>query len=171
MIIGSHEDNRVTVLRSLLCQQCCSCCPHRKSFVVHHFLLHRGCPVLWTRSQFKEDRGTPPACTSRIVWSSPTSLLTWLKLKVVHWFIYMGCTIISDAKINKQVDKLAKVSRVFGWLYEHVWYNRHLKKGITINMYRVIDLATLLYGSVMVHLWAPFRTPWTIPPALPLHHP
>ena len=64
------------------------------------------------------------------------------ELKAVHRFTYLGCTITSDAKIDKEVDKrLAKVSCGFGRLYKHMRYNRQLKKGTKFSMYRAIVLA------------------------------
>ena len=47
--------------------------------------------------------------------------------KTVHQFCYLGCTISSDAKIDKEIDnRLAKASSAFGRLYKRVWNNRHL---------------------------------------------
>ena len=81
------------------------------------------------------------------------------ELKAVHQFTYLGCTITSDAKINKEVDnRVAKANSTFGRLYKRIWNNKHLKKGTKISIYRAIVLTTLLYGSELWvsyyhHLW------------------
>ena len=70
------------------------------------------------------------------------------ELKAVQQFTYLGCTITSDTKINKEVDnRLAKANSAFGRLYSHVWSNKHLKIATTISIYRAVVLPTLLYGS------------------------
>ena len=80
---------------------------HRKGFAVYHFLLHRSCPALCTRSQFKEDRSIPLACIS--VRQPPSHITIGVtELKVVYQFTYLGCTITSGAKIDKEVDKSGK---------------------------------------------------------------
>ena len=77
------------------------------------------------------------------------------ELKTVHQFTYLGCTITSDAKIDKEVDsRLAKASSAFGRLYEKVWNNKHLRKGTKISVYRAAVLTTLLYGS---ESWVTYR--------------
>ena len=78
-----------------------------------------------------------------------------LELKTVHQFCYLGCTISSDAKIDKEINnRLVKASSAFGRLYKRVWNNRHLKKGTKINMYRAAVLTTLLYGA---ESWVTYR--------------
>jgi len=77
------------------------------------------------------------------------------ELKTVHQFCYLGCTISSDAKIDKEIDnRLAKASSAFGRLYKRVWNNRHLKKGTKISVYRAAVLTTLLYGA---ESWVTYR--------------
>ena len=47
----------------------------------------------------------------------------------VHRFPYLRYIIMSNAKINKEVEnKLEKTSSYFGRLYKYVWYNRHLER-------------------------------------------
>jgi len=76
-------------------------------------------------------------------------------LKALHQFTYLGCTITSDAKIDKEVDnRLAKASCAFGRLYKRVWNNKHLKKNTKISVYRAVVLTTLLYGS---ESWVTYR--------------
>lgn len=77
------------------------------------------------------------------------------ELKTVHQFTYLGCTITSDAKIDKEVDnRLAKANSAFGRLYKRVWNNRQLKKSTKISVYRAVVLTTLLYGS---ESWVTYR--------------
>ena len=77
------------------------------------------------------------------------------ELKAVHQFTYLGCTITSDAKIDKEVDnRLAKANSAFGRLYKRVWNNNHLKKGTKISVYRAVVLTTLLYCS---ESWVTYR--------------
>ena len=60
----------------------------------------------------------------------------------------MGCTILSDAKIDKEIDnRLAKANSAFGRLYKCVWNNKSLKCKTKISVYRAAVLSTLLYGS------------------------
>ena len=70
------------------------------------------------------------------------------ELKSVHQFSYLGSTIFSDAKLNKEIDsRLAKASTAVGRLCKRVWINRHLKKHAKISVYRAAVLAKLLYNS------------------------
>ena len=70
------------------------------------------------------------------------------ELKSVQQFTYLGCTISSDAKIDKEIDnRLAKANTSFGRLHKRVWNNKHLKKSTKIRVYRAVVLTTLLYGS------------------------
>ncbi len=70
------------------------------------------------------------------------------ELKTVHQFTYLGCTITSDAKIDREIDnRLAKANSAFGRLYKRVWNSKHLRKGTKISVYRAVVLTTLLYGS------------------------
>ena len=51
------------------------------------------------------------------------------ELKSVQQFTYLGCTILSDARIDKEIDnRLAKANNAFCRLYKRVWNNEHLKK-------------------------------------------
>ena len=70
------------------------------------------------------------------------------ELKTTQQFIYLGCTISSDAKIDKEIDnRLAKANSSFGKLYKRVWNNKSLKNKMKIGVYRAVVLTTLLYGS------------------------
>ena len=72
-----------------------------------------------------------------------------------HHFSYLRCTITSDAKINKEFNnKLAKASDVFGRLYKCMWYNKHLKKGTNISMYRSLACnIAQLWITYWYYLW------------------
>ncbi|XP_063595009.1 uncharacterized protein LOC134771986 [Penaeus indicus] len=77
------------------------------------------------------------------------------ELKAVHQFTYLGCTITSDAKIDREVDnRLARANSAFGRLYKRVWNNRQLTKGTKISVNRAVVLTTLLYGS---ESWVTYR--------------
>ena len=76
-------------------------------------------------------------------YCSPHITTGGTELKAVHQFTYLGCAITSDAKIKKEVNRLAKANSAFGRLYKRVWNNKHLKKGTKISVYRAI----MLYGS------------------------
>ena len=91
----------------------------------------------------------------REVYRLPHITIAETELKTVHQFTYLGCTITSDAKIDREVDnRLAKSNSAFGRLYNRVWKNKHLKKGTKISVYRAVALTTLLYGS---ESWVTYR--------------
>ena len=88
-------------------------------------------------------------------YRSPHITIGQSELKSVHQFSYLGCTISSDAKIDKEIDnRLAKGNSAFGRLYKRVWHNKHLKKATKISVYRAVVLATLLCGS---ESWVTYR--------------
>ena len=76
-------------------------------------------------------------------------------LNTVEKFTYLGCTISSDAKIDKELDnRLGKANRAFGRLYKRVWKNQNLRSSTKTSVYRAIVLTTLLYGA---ETWVPYR--------------
>ena len=79
-------------------------------------------------------------------------------LKSVQQFTYLGYIILSDARIDKEVDnRLAKANSAFGRLYKRVW-NTNLKNKTKILVYQAIVLTTLPYGSeVWVTYWSHIR--------------
>ena len=78
------------------------------------------------------------------------------ELKSTQQFTYLGCTISSDAKIDKEVDnRLAKANSSFGRLYKQVWNNKNLKSKTKICVYRAVVLTTPLYGS---ETWVTYRS-------------
>ena len=84
----------------------------------------------------------------REVYHLPHINIGETELKPVQQFSYLGCTISSDARIDKEADnRLAKASSAFGRLYKRVWNNKNLKIKTKISVYRTVVLTTLLYGS------------------------
>lgn len=78
------------------------------------------------------------------------------ELKSTQQFTYLGCTVSSDAKIDKEIDnRLAKANSSFGRLYKKVWNNKNLKSKTKILVYRAVVLTTLLYGS---ETWITYRS-------------
>ncbi|GFN92963.1 hypothetical protein PoB_001946900 [Plakobranchus ocellatus] len=70
------------------------------------------------------------------------------ELKSTPQFTYLGCTISSDARLDKEIDnRLAMANSSFGRLYKRVWNNKSLKIKTKIQVYRAVVLTTLLYGS------------------------
>ncbi|GFN82465.1 nucleoside diphosphate-linked moiety x motif 17-like [Plakobranchus ocellatus] len=70
------------------------------------------------------------------------------ELKSTPQFTYLGCTISSDAGLDKEIDnRLARANSSFGRLYKRVWNNKSLKIKTKIQVYRAVVLTTLLYGS------------------------
>ena len=70
------------------------------------------------------------------------------ELKSTQQFTYLGCTITSDARIDREIDnRLSKANSSFGRLYKRVWTNKNLKCKTKIRVYRAVVLTTLLYGS------------------------
>lgn len=131
-------------------------------------MLHRGCQILRLEVSLKKAEVLYQP-SSRDVYRAPHILIGATKLKAVHRFVYIGCTIPSDAGIGKEVgNRMANASIVFDWLYKHVTNNRHLKNGTQIRVYRAIVFATLLYGSESSFTCqTPAATPGMVPPALP----
>ena len=75
------------------------------------------------------------------VYHPPHITIGETELKSMQQFSYLGCTISSDARIDKEVDnRLAKASEVLGRPYKRVWNNK-------ISVYRAVVLTVLLYGS------------------------
>ena len=81
-------------------------------------------------------------------YHSPIITIGETDLKSVQQFTYLGCTISSDAKIDKEIDnRLAKANSTFGRLYKRVWNNKSLKTKTKIRVYRAVVLTTLPCGS------------------------
>ena len=82
------------------------------------------------------------------VYHPPHITIGETELKPVQQFSYLGCTISSDARIDKEADnRLAKARSAFGRLYKRVWNNKNLKIQTKISVYRTVLLTTLLYCS------------------------
>ncbi|XP_037780164.1 uncharacterized protein LOC119576558 [Penaeus monodon] len=167
MVIQLHDDQRGQVrLNSDLSEpfpivngvkQGCVLAPTQFSIFFRMMLKQAtenlGSAALRTRCQYEEDRGPPPASTP--AHRPPHITIGETELKVVHQFTYLGCTITSDSKIDREVDnRLAKANSAFGRLYKRVWNNKQLKKGTKISVYRAVILTTLLYCS---ESWVTYR--------------
>ncbi|XP_071507368.1 uncharacterized protein [Diadema antillarum] len=88
-------------------------------------------------------------------YQSPHITIGQTERKTVDQFTYLGSTITSNARVDKEIDnRLAKASRAFGRLHDRVCKNNHLKKQTKISVYRAVVLPTLLYGS---ESWALYR--------------
>ncbi|XP_071510462.1 uncharacterized protein [Diadema antillarum] len=88
-------------------------------------------------------------------YQSPHITIGQTDLKTIDQFTYLGSTITSNARVDKEIDnRLAKASSAFGRLHDRVWKNNHLKKQTKISVYRAVVLPTLLYGS---ESWALYR--------------
>ncbi|KAK4319889.1 hypothetical protein Pmani_009234 [Petrolisthes manimaculis] len=103
----------------------------------------------------------------------PHITISETKLISVHQFTYLGCTISSNANIDKEIDNsLAKANSAFGRLYK-----KGLKQQTIKERYKDQSLQchcahhTTLWFRVVVHLSAPPVTSRAIPSALSPHHP
>ncbi|GAB1603816.1 hypothetical protein Ahia01_000662900, partial [Argonauta hians] len=89
------------------------------------------------------------------VYHPPHITINGSVLRVVQQFCYLGSTITSNAKIDKELDsRLAKGNSAFGRLRGRVWNNRHLRRRTKIHVYRAVVLSNLLYGS---EYWVTYR--------------
>ena len=102
-------------------------CPLRlygESPAAPNFILYRGCSALRTRGHLKEVFHQPALVEN---CRSPHVTIAGTELKAVHQFTYLGYTVISDVKIDREVDnRLAKENSAFGRLYNRtasIWRN------------------------------------------------
>uniref|UniRef100_K7EZV3 Reverse transcriptase domain-containing protein n=1 Tax=Pelodiscus sinensis TaxID=13735 RepID=K7EZV3_PELSI len=85
----------------------------------------------------------------------PSIFIEQTELKVVHQFSYLGCVILSDTKIDQEVDnRLAKAISTFGRLYKRVRNNSNLKRDTKVRVYKAVVLTILLYGA---ESWVTYR--------------
>ena len=71
-----------------------------------------------------------------------------VEVKSTQQFIYLGCIMSSDSRINKESDnRLSKAKSSFGRLYKHIWSNKSQMNKTKNYVYRSVVLTTLLYGS------------------------
>lgn len=69
-------------------------------------------------------------------------------LKTVQTFIYLGSTITSDAKMDKEVEtRIGKASSAFGSLYNRLWSSHDVSLRTKVDIYKAVVLTTLLYGA------------------------
>ncbi|XP_060794630.1 uncharacterized protein LOC132897202 isoform X2 [Neoarius graeffei] len=63
-------------------------------------------------------------------------------------FKYLGSTISSNNKINKEIlNRMGNTSTAFSKLQNHLWNNKHVSTKAKCKVYRAIVLSTLLYGA------------------------
>ena len=72
---------------------------------------------------------------------------------MVEEFEYLGSTISQDCSLDQEIDRwISKASHTFCSLYRVVWCRKRLKVETKLQLFRVVVLATLLYGS---ETWVP----------------
>ena len=85
----------------------------------------------------------------------PSITISNTTLKTVQQFTYLGSTISTDARIDKELDnRLGKANRAFGRLQKRVWSSSQLRCSTKIRVYKAIVLTTLLYGA---ETWVTYR--------------
>ncbi|XP_068672186.1 uncharacterized protein [Montipora foliosa] len=113
-------------------------------------------PLLPTQKLSLKKRETLHQPTPHEEYRPPRICIGDTELKSTQQFTYLGCTISSDAKIDKEIDnRLAKANSSFGRLYKRVWNNKSLKCKTKIRVYRADVLTTLLYSS---ETWVTYRS-------------
>ena len=76
-------------------------------------------------------------------------------LNAVEHFIYLGSVISNDATVSKDLDnRLSKASSSFGGLSKRVWQSHSLRLSTKIQVYRAVDVPTLLNGA---ETWVLYR--------------
>ena len=144
-----------------LCWWCRPRSPHWDCPAMCNILLRRGNPALTVTKSASHKTEVLHQLSPQEAYCPPHITIGETELKAVQQFTYMGCTISSDARLDKEVDnRLAKASSAFGRLHSRVWNNKHLNKATMISVYRAVVLTTLLYGS---ESWATYRSPPTTP--------
>jgi hypothetical protein len=70
-------------------------------------------------------------------------------------FTYLGSTISSNAKIEKELsNRMGRASAAFGQLNNRLWKNNHVSVKVKAKVYRAVVLTTLLYGA---ETWTIYR--------------
>ena len=76
-------------------------------------------------------------------------------LNTVQSFTYLGSTVTSDAKLDKEIcTRLAKASSAFGKLHKRLWSVHDVSLKTKTDVYKAVIVPTLLYGA---ESWAPYR--------------
>ena len=68
------------------------------------------------------------------------------RITAMEKFTYVGCTISSDAHVDKELDNRLG-NRAFERLYKRVRKNQNLRSSTKTSVYRAIVLTTLLYSA------------------------
>lgn len=70
-------------------------------------------------------------------------------------FTYLGSTISSNAKIEKELrNRMGRASAAFHKLKDRLWSNKHVTIRVKAKVYRAVVLTTLLYGA---ETWTIYR--------------
>ena len=78
----------------------------------------------------------------------PVFTINGTQLQTVPLFKYLGSIVAPTTKIDEDVfDNISKASRSFVRLRTRVFQNNHLSLITKINVYEVVCISTLLYGS------------------------
>ena len=74
-------------------------------------------------------------------------------IEVVEDFEYLGSTIAQDCLLDREIDRqISKAAHAFRSLYRVLWCRKSVKVVTKLRLFRVVVLATLLYGS---ETWVP----------------
>ena len=85
---------------------------------------------------------------SREAYSRPHISIDGTNLNAVEHFTYLGSVISNDATVSKDLDnRLSKASSSFGRLSKRTWQSHSLRLSTKLQVYRVVVVTTLLYGT------------------------
>ena len=85
----------------------------------------------------------------------PSIFVDGKPLKTVSFFVYLGSTVTSDARLDKEiVTRLGKASGAFGALYPRLWNSHDVSLTTKINIYKAVVVTTLLSGA---ESWTMYR--------------
>lgn len=76
-------------------------------------------------------------------------------LAIVESFTYLGSTVTSDCKLDKELDnRIQCASTSFGRLYKRLWSSHDISTRTKISVYNAVILSALLYGA---ETWTLYR--------------
>ena len=91
----------------------------------------------------------------REAYSPPHISIDGTNLNAVEHFTYLGSVISIDVTVSKDLDnRLSKASSSFGRLSKRVWQSHSLRLSTKLQVYRVVVVTTLLYGT---ETWVLYR--------------
>ena len=86
---------------------------------------------------------------------NPIATVDGTALKTVEQFTYLGSTVTSDAKMDKEiVTRIGKASSAFGGLHSRLWKEHDVSRRTKIDVYKAVVITTLLYSA---ESWTPYR--------------